>query len=103
MVVLKMLEVTHRLSTPRPIIVVRFAKRSSRDLWLNRFREEAKNNKEGFGLPTQKKKLSIIAAWFDHSFDHLTPFMKNLFNKTKLTARENVTNSLGLKTAKFVL
>lgn len=81
--------VTHRLPTrpgkPRPI--VRFAKRSSRDLWLSRFREEAKNNKEGFGLPTQTICQQFQPGLVTAS-DHLTPFMKNLFNKTKLTARE---------------
>lgn len=81
--------VAHRLPARpgklRPI-VVRFTKRTSRDQWLKCFKDEAKKNLS-YGLQTQKLCQSFQPGIVTAS-DHLTSYMKNIFYKTRMAAKE---------------
>ena len=85
------ISITHRLPTSkgktRPI-VIRFSKRHSRDEWLKLFKEETKRHNVGFGIPLKKISDRFQSTGVVTAGDHLTPWTRNLFQKTKEATKD---------------
>lgn len=84
------ISVAHRLPA-RPgktkPIVIRFNKRTSRDSWLQRFKDEARKDADGPGLSTQRINPQLPPGRFTAG-EHLTIATRNLLNSTRDAAKE---------------
>lgn len=84
------ISIAHRLPSkpdrPRPILI-RFTKRTSRDLWLHHFKEESKKESDGPGLPLQKIYPLLPTGRFTAG-EHLTNATRNLLNTTRDAAKQ---------------
>mgnify|MGYP000162037729 CR=1 FL=1 len=84
------ISVAHRLPTkpgkPKPI-VIRFNKRTSRDSWFQRFKEEARKDGDGPGLSLQRIFPQLPAGRVTAG-EHLTIATRSLFNSTRDAAKQ---------------